>query len=88
MTVVWNNIEFDQSEYDPVADVLYLSVGDPQPAADSDTTPEGHVVRFDEDGNIIGLTLINAKRLFDEGRLVATPPAIPLDSETLGLAFA
>jgi hypothetical protein len=37
--------------------VLYLSVGTPQPAADSEETPEGRIVRYDEHDRVIGGTL-------------------------------
>ena len=32
-------IEFDNHSYDEVADVLYLSVGEPQVPAETDATP-------------------------------------------------
>jgi uncharacterized protein YuzE len=57
---------FDRVRYDHDADVLYLSIGDPARAADWDETPEGHAVRFDENGDLVGLTLIGARRLLDE----------------------
>jgi uncharacterized protein YuzE len=57
---------FDRVRYDHDADVLYLSIGDPARAADWDETPEGHAVRFDENGDLAGLTLIGARRLLDE----------------------
>jgi uncharacterized protein YuzE len=57
---------FDRVRYDHDADVLYLSIGNPDRAADWDETPEGHAVRFDEKGDLVGLTLIGARRLLDE----------------------
>lgn len=57
---------FDRVRYDHDADVLYLSIGDPARAADWDETPAGHAVRFDENGDLVGLTLIGARRLLDE----------------------
>ncbi len=33
-----------------------LHVGDPSRAVDFDETPEGHAVRFDREGNVVGLT--------------------------------
>ena len=44
-------------------DLLYLHIGQRQAAADSEQTPEGHVLCFDAAGKIIGLTIINAKWL-------------------------
>ena len=55
MSVTIADIEFDRVEYDADADVLYLHVGDPSRAVDYDETPEGHAVRFDRDGNLVGL---------------------------------
>jgi uncharacterized protein YuzE len=41
--------------------VLYLHVGVPTKAASSEETQEGHVVRYDEAGRVIGLTIVNAR---------------------------
>jgi uncharacterized protein YuzE len=48
--------------------VLYLHIGERQSAADSEQTPEGHVLRLDDAGKIIGLTIINAKWLLERDR--------------------
>jgi len=75
MTVTIADIEFDHVEYDADADVLYLHVGDPSRAVDYDETPEGHAVRFDRDGELIGLTLVHPKRLLErDGELRVTVP--------------
>jgi hypothetical protein len=37
---------FDQADYDPDGDVLYLHVGSPRDA-EGEETPEGHVLRFE-----------------------------------------
>lgn len=57
------NTDFDGVEYDADADVLYLAAGDPARAVDFDETPEGHAVRFGSDGEIVGVTIVNARRL-------------------------
>lgn len=73
MTVNIGPLTFDQVTYDEHGDVLYLHVGRRQTAADSEETPEGHVLRFDAAGTIIGLTFINAKWLLArDGELVVT----------------
>jgi len=47
--------------YDEEADVLYLSVGEPRPAAGVDIG-EGVVLRYDETANeVVGLTLIGLR---------------------------
>jgi len=48
-------------DYDEEADVLYISVGKPQPAVGIDIG-EGIVVRYDEAQNeIVGITLIGLR---------------------------
>lgn len=66
---------FDHADYDADADVLYLHIGLPEPA-EGEETPEGHVVRFAPGTQrIVGLTVINARRVLDrDGRLVVTVP--------------
>jgi uncharacterized protein YuzE len=75
MNVTIGNLTFDHSTYDADGDVLYLHVGERQSAADSEQTPEGRVLRFDADGRVIGLTIINARWLLErEGQLTVTLP--------------
>ncbi|KAB2833532.1 MAG: DUF2283 domain-containing protein [Candidatus Brocadia sp.] len=48
-------------DYDEEADVLYISVGEPQKAVGVDIG-EGAIVRYREDtGEVVGLTLIGVK---------------------------
>lgn len=48
-------------DYDEEADVLYISIGEPQKAVGIDIG-EGAVVRYREDtGEVVGLTLIGVK---------------------------
>jgi uncharacterized protein YuzE len=81
--------KFDRVRYDHDADVLYLAQGDPARAVDFDETPEGHAVSFDENGDLVGLTLIDIRRLLDEAqgelRLELPAKASPAD---LKLALA
>ena len=68
-------IEFDHHSYDEDADVLYLSVGQPQAPAETDATPEGHAVDFDADGNVIGMIVVNLRFLLErDGELKITWP--------------
>jgi hypothetical protein len=57
--------------------LLYLAQGDPARAVDFDETPQGHAVSFDEKGDLVGLTLIDIRRLLDEtdGELRVQLPA-------------
>lgn len=75
MTVTIENLTFDVVGYDEDGDVPYLHVGERQAASDSAETPEGHVLRFDAAGRIIGLTIIDAKLLLErDGELIVTLP--------------
>src|SRR4051794_29724034 len=74
-------LEFDHAEYDARGDVLYLRRGRTRIAASTYGTPEGHAVRLDDSGDVIGMTLVNAKWLFDtEGHLRVTVPT-PVESD-------
>lgn len=68
---------FDQISYDGEADVLYLSIGGPARAVEFDETPEGHAVRLDEHGDLVGLTIVDAQALVEQagGELVLKLPA-------------
>jgi uncharacterized protein YuzE len=63
------NITFAHATYDDLGDVLYLHVGDREASADSLGTSEGHAVRDNANGDVIGVTIVNARRLLDrDGR--------------------
>lgn len=65
---------FDHADYDADGDVLYLHVGEPQPA-EGEETPEGHVLRYADSQAIVGLTVINARHVINrDGRLIITIP--------------
>jgi len=73
MTVKINGISFDRAKYDADGDVLYLARGAANEAADAVLTPEGHGVRYDDSGEVIGVTIINAKWLLErDGHLTIT----------------
>lgn len=69
MTITIGNTTFNHATYDERGDVLYLHVGDRQAAADTLGTPEGHAVRYNAGGEVVGLTIINAREAY---RLAAT----------------
>lgn len=67
--------EFDRVSYDEPGDVLYLGRAGAERAVVTDATPEGHAVQFDARGDLIGLTLVNARWLIErDGKLVITVP--------------
>jgi uncharacterized protein YuzE len=47
--------------YDEEADVLYVSLGEPRAADDTDMTDEGILTRY-ADGEIVGYTILNASK--------------------------
>jgi uncharacterized protein YuzE len=64
---------FDRAAYDARGDVLYLHRGDPADAVSFDASEEGHGVRYDNQGRVVGLTILNARWLIDhEGGITVT----------------
>jgi uncharacterized protein YuzE len=90
MTVTIANITFTNASYDERGDVLYLHVGERQAAADSVGTPEGHAVRFGTDGEVIGITIVNARWLLDrDGKVTITmPERVEVSADALAPALA
>lgn len=89
MSVTIGGIEFDNILYDREADVLYLQVGAERAAADFDASPEGHYLRYDEDGALFGITIVNARRILErEGKIVITLPGRRIEASDLGEALA
>jgi len=67
--------EFDDVCFDAERDVLYMHKGKPVVAGMTLPSPEGHAVRFDDAGEIIGITVINARWLAERyGRVTVTIP--------------
>jgi uncharacterized protein YuzE len=75
MTVTIDGFVFERSNYDADGDVLYLTCGESNMAADAVLTPEGHGVRYGPDGEVIGVTIINARWLLErDGHITITVP--------------
>jgi uncharacterized protein YuzE len=75
MSVNLAGIEFDRVSYDREVDVLYLHVGDPKTAVDFDESPEGHHLRFDAAGKLVGITLLHPQAILKRaGRITITIP--------------
>jgi uncharacterized protein YuzE len=75
MNVRIDGLVFDRANYDADGDVLYLARGESNQAADATLTPEGHGVRYDDEGQVVGVTIINARRLLErDGHLTITLP--------------
>jgi uncharacterized protein YuzE len=65
MNIKIDGLVFDRANYDADGDVLYLARGESAEASDAAFTPEGHGIRYDAEGRVIGLTIINARLLLD-----------------------
>jgi uncharacterized protein YuzE len=90
MTITIGDIAFDNVSYDAEGEVLYLHVGDPRSAVDFDESSEGHHLRFDASGNLVGITIVNAKRLLErQGSVIITvPERLEIGPDALGTALA
>jgi len=75
MSVTIGGIQFDNVDYYREGDVLYLWSGEPRRPAFDDASPEGHYLQFGEDGALIAITIVNARRIFErEGKIPITLP--------------
>ncbi len=89
MSVMLAGVEFDNVFYDREVDVLYLHVGESSTAVDWDESPEGHHLRFGADGQLVGITIVNARWLLDEdGVIVITLPERRIETRDLGDVLA
>jgi uncharacterized protein YuzE len=89
MKVKIDDLVFDRANYDADGDVLYLTRGESNVAADAALTPEGHGVRYNADGQVIGVTIINARWLLErDGHLTITlPHAVRVEAGELAAAL-
>lgn len=75
MSVKIAGITFDRVRYDEDADVLYLHNADPSEVSRFDESPEGHHLRLDADGNLLGITIVRPRWLLEnEGEITITLP--------------
>lgn len=89
MSITVGQTTFDRVDYDAEADVLYLHVGSPSQAVDFDESPEGHALRYAQDGQLVGITIVNAKQLLDDSRpiVITIPERVTIDPEALAPAI-
>jgi YD repeat-containing protein len=84
MSITVGSVTFDRVSYDRDADVLYLSIGGPTEAVEFDESAEGHALRYDSDGRLVGITVVNARSLLErEGTIVVSPPQLRMDGDDL-----
>lgn len=84
-----DDLIFDRGNYDAEGDVLYLTRRTTNHASDAALTREGHGVRYDENGDVIGVTIINARRIIErDGHLTITlPHAVRVEAGDLAAAL-
>jgi uncharacterized protein YuzE len=88
MTITIGATKFDHVDYDADADVLYLRVGPERVPAESYGTPEGHNVRYAEDGSVIGVTIVNARWLLERDDEIRITIPSRVSSEALSPVLA
>lgn len=90
MIVKIGGIEFDDVSYYREGDVLSLWSGKPRRPVSDDASPEGHYLQFGEHGELIALTIVNARWLLEhEGKIVVTlPDGRRLETTDLGPVLA
>jgi len=89
MNVKIAGIEFDRVDYDRDADVLYLHSGEPSSAVDWDESEEGHALRYSSDGTIVGITIVNARRILaEDGEVAITLPTQRIVAKDLAPVLA
>ncbi len=75
LSIKIDGLVFDRADYDADGDVLYLGRGEDPAASDAALTPEGHGIRYGPDGEVIGVTIINARFILDrDGHITITLP--------------
>jgi uncharacterized protein YuzE len=89
MTVTVGELTFDNVVYDEDADVLYLHVGDPAAAVGFDESPEGHALRYDVAGRLVGITIVNPRWLLEQDAAVTItlPKPVTVDRSMLAAAI-
>ncbi|HMD55900.1 MAG TPA: DUF2283 domain-containing protein [Solirubrobacteraceae bacterium] len=90
VSVKIDGLTFNRANYDADGDVLYLARGDSTEAADAALTPEGHGVRYNAEGKVIGVTITNVRWLLDrDGQLTITlPHEVHVQARDLAKALA
>ena len=89
MIVEVDGIKFDNNTYYSDGDVLYLHVGASTTAVDWDETPEGVHTRWGADGRLVGLTIVNARKMLErDGKIVISLPDRRLELTDLGDVLA
>lgn len=88
-SVAYADVIFDKVDWDRDVDVLYMSTSGVAPV-EREETPEGHVLRFDENGKICGMTVIGISQYMEptENSKVAFSQRHEVDISQLNLVGA
>ena len=75
MSIRIGDHKFEHVSYDDEADVLYLRTDHHEDGVSTHGTSEGHAVRLDANGVVVGMTIVNARWLVerDETLIVSVP---------------
>jgi uncharacterized protein YuzE len=89
MSIDIGDITFDRVRYDEAADVLYLHRGEASDAVEFDASPEGHALRFDAHGRLVGVTIVRPRWHLEheEGITITIPERVHLSKQTLAGAL-
>ena len=89
MTISIGPYTFNNVSYDAEADVLYLHIDDPSTAVDFDESPEGHALRFDADGELVGVTIVGARHLVERDRTITitVPKVVHVEEDAIAQAL-
>jgi uncharacterized protein YuzE len=89
LSITIDGLVFDHADYDAEGDVLYLARGEAEAASDAALTPEGHGIRYGPNGEVIGVTIINAKSILGrDGHVTITlPHEVRVDVDALAPAL-
>jgi len=75
MSVQIGNLTFDRVHEYEGGDVLYLHRADPSEAVGFGESPEGHALRFNATGELIGVTIVRPRWLLEhDGEVKITIP--------------
>lgn len=91
MSITIGPYTFPVVHYDETGDVLYLHTIAPDGAVDFEDSPEGHGLRFGPDGELVGITILNARWLLEQkGKIEVTLPPQHLEAgaDTFAAAVA
>jgi len=74
----------DNVFYDVDGDVLHLHVGEPRSAVSFDESTGGHHLRWEAHGQLVGITILNARRHFErDGKITVSLPDLEVEASDL-----